>query len=154
MKEDIDDIDRRLLNRLMRQGRATWADLAEELGLTAPAIAQRVRRLEDRGIIRQFAAWVAPEAVAPVSAYVSVALNGANHQPFREGVSALDSVQECSYLAGADEYLLKVRCRSLAELEHLVSHNLRHLPGVMRATPSVVLSTVKDSPVLPMGGIQ
>src|SRR4029450_857376 len=72
--ESVDSVDRTILRTLMVDGRATWADLAVELGLTAPAIAQRVRRLQDRGLIRQFAALVAPDQFAPISAFVSVAL--------------------------------------------------------------------------------
>ncbi|MEO6350085.1 MAG: AsnC family transcriptional regulator, partial [Candidatus Limnocylindrales bacterium] len=54
----MDYIDVRIVDDLMRRGRATWADLAGKLGLTAPAIAQRVRRLEERGLIRGYAALV------------------------------------------------------------------------------------------------
>jgi Lrp/AsnC family leucine-responsive transcriptional regulator len=138
----------------MRQGRATWADLAEELGLTAPAIAQRVRRLEDRGIIRQFAAWVAPEAVAPVCAYVFVRFGHPDRLgEFRERIAGLEAVQEFHRLAGADDYVLKVRCRSLAELEGLVSETLPKIPGVMRTRSSIVLSTLKETPLLPVSGV-
>jgi DNA-binding Lrp family transcriptional regulator len=54
----MDATDLSILRQLMRDGRATWADLAVDLGLTAPAIAQRVRRLQDRGIIRHFGVWL------------------------------------------------------------------------------------------------
>ena len=138
----------------MRNGRATWADLAVELGLTAPAIAQRVRRLEERGVIKQFAAWVAPDAVTPVSAIVAVQLDKqAARDGFHRQAGALESVQECHHLAGPDDYVLKVRCGSLAELEQLVSATLAKIPGVVRTRTSVVLSTIKDTPVLPMPGM-
>ena len=79
----------------MRQGRATWADLADELGLTAPAIAQRVRRIEDRGVIQQFAAWVAPEAVAPVAAFVSLRCERSDgRDQLRRRLNELEQVQE------------------------------------------------------------
>src|SRR5688500_8187765 len=98
---ELDDLDRRLLARLMREGRATWADLADALGLTAPAIAQRVHRLSDRGVIRQFAAIVAPEAVAPVAAYVTLTIEGPDpREKLAQRVAALDAVQECARLAG------------------------------------------------------
>lgn len=151
---ELDDIDRRLLSTLMREGRATWADLAEELGLTAPAIAQRVRRLEERGVIRQFAAWVDPESVAPISAYVFVRFDGPGQRGrFREEVLRLAQVQECSRLAGEEDYLLKVRCGSLTELEQLLGVTLPKIPGVVRARASVVLATIKDTPILPIPGV-
>jgi Lrp/AsnC family leucine-responsive transcriptional regulator len=151
--EPLDDLDRGLLFRLMRQGRATWADLAEELGLTAPAIAQRVRRLEERGVIKHFAAWVDAEAIAPVAAYVAVRFDRPELKArFRQEVARLDSVQECCQLAGEDDYILKVRCGSLRELEELVATTLPKIPGVARTRTSVVLSTVKDTPVLALPG--
>ena len=153
-KSELDEIDRRLLARLMRNGRATWADLAVELGLTAPAIAGRVRRLEERGVIRQFAAWVAAEAVAPVCAFLALRFERPDlRDDFHRQVGELECVQECAHLAGADNYLLKVRCVSLAELEQLVAVALPRIPGVARVRTSVVLSSVKDTPVLPVAGI-
>lgn len=153
MKDKLDELDRRLLHRLMRNGRATWADLAEDSGLTAPAIAQRVRRLEERGVIQQFAAWVAADTLLPVAAYVGVTLGGADHQEFREAVRALDFVQECSHVASSDDYVLKVRCASVSELEEAVTATLRRIQGVTRVTTTVILATVKATPVLPIPGV-
>lgn len=151
----FDDLDRQLLARLMRQGRATWSDLAADLELTAPAIAARVRRMEDQGVIRQFAAWVAPEAVAPICAFVHLDLvRPESREKFRRQVSALDYVQECHRLAGAHEYLLKVRCATLRALEDVLNRILPALPGVGAVRSSVVLSTVKDTPVLPLPGTE
>ena len=147
----MDDLDRRLLHRLMRNGRATWSDLAVELGITAPAIAQRVRRLERAGVIRQFAAWVDPQAVAPLAAFVSAWLPAdGDHGAFREQAAKLEPVQECHWVAGEDAYLLKVRCATTAQLERLV-RTLTDDLGAARTRTRVVLATVKESPVLPMG---
>jgi Lrp/AsnC family leucine-responsive transcriptional regulator len=149
--EPLDELDQKLLARLMRQGRATWADLADELGITAPAVAQRVRRLEDRGVIRQFAAWVAPAAVAPVAAWVAVRLDRADQRErFHQRVRETDAVQECHRVTGDDDYLLKVRCASVAALDELLSATLARWPGVGRTRASLVLATVKDTPVLPL----
>jgi len=149
--EPLDELDQKLLARLMRQGRATWADLADELGVTAPAIAQRVRRLEDRGVIRQFAAWVAPEAVAPVTAWVAVRLDRADQREhFHQRALESDAIQECHRVTGDDDYLLKVRCASVAALDEFLSITLARWPGVGRTRASLVLATVKDTPVLPL----
>ena len=152
---ELDDLDRRLLARLMREGRATWADLADALGLTAPAIAQRVHRLTDSGVIRQFAAIVAPEAVAPVTAYVTLTVERPDpREKLAQRVAALDAVQECVRLAGDADYLLKVRAMSLAELDELVGGVLGKIPGVVRTRTSVVLASVKDTPILPIPGLR
>ena len=150
-KGELDSIDRQLVGRLMRDGRASWADLAHELGLTAPAIAQRVRRLQDRGVIRHFAAWVDPESVAPVCAMLALRHDAPERRAaFHEEIAGVGAVQECHQVTGSDDYVLKVRCASLKELRELVSDTLPAMPGVSRVRTSVVLSTIKETPVLPL----
>ena len=149
----FDASDRTLLRLLMRDGRATWADLAVELGLTAPAIAQRVRRLQDRGVIRHFAAWVAPAAVAPLTAFVELSMPvGADYAELQRALEQLDSAQECYRVSGEYQYLLKVRCASLDELARLLDRDLpRVCPGFVGPLRSrVVLATLKESTVLPV----
>ena len=149
----LDGFDRTLLRLLMHDGRATWADLAVELGLTAPAVAQRVRRLQDRGVIRHFAAWVAPGTVAPLTAFVEVSIGaGDDGAALQQGLERLDSVQECYRLSGEYQYLLKLRCASLDELARLLDGDLpRAWPGVIGPLRSrVVLATLEESTVLPV----
>jgi Lrp/AsnC family leucine-responsive transcriptional regulator len=89
----IDDVDLRILGRLSRDGRATWISLAQEMGLTPPAIAARVRRLVDRGVIRQFAACVDPAAVGAITAFVDVTFGDADgHDHFRQAVGRLVAI--------------------------------------------------------------
>jgi Lrp/AsnC family leucine-responsive transcriptional regulator len=135
----------------MRQGRTTWADLASELGLTAPAIAQRVRRLEKRGLIQGYAALLNPAAVGGVSAFVSLELDDpAARAGIREAMSALDEVQSCDRIAGDVVFLLRVHCLSAAGLDLLTSSTLPSIPGVRVTSVTVVLMTIKDSRVLPL----
>jgi len=149
--DPLDETDAGLLHRLMRQGRATWSDLAVELGLTAPAIAQRVRRLEDRGVIRHFTALVDPQALAPVAAFLSVRpAVPRNAEQMRRQLTSIESIQECHFLGGEHEHLLKVRCRSLGELHRLISEILPQA-GAIVTDVRVVLSTCKETPVLPIG---
>jgi len=146
----IDDLDRQLLGRLMRDGRATWSDLANDVGITAPAIAQRVRRMEQSGVVRGFAAIVDPAGIAPVAAFVTLRPGpGDDHTFVAERVVKLAAVQECHYLAGDDGYLLKVRCRSVEELDRLVRHTLRELAPAAVISTQVILATAKESPVVP-----
>lgn len=148
--EFLDETDQLLLGRLMHQGRATWADLADELGLTAPAIAQRVRRLEERGVISGFAALAAPEALAPVCAFLTLGVrpSAQGGKELRNRIARVDAVQECHDLGS--EYLLKVRCESLQELQRLVTESLSDLceegPAVTRV--QVVLGTLKETPAM------
>jgi Lrp/AsnC family transcriptional regulator, leucine-responsive regulatory protein len=145
---EIDTVDLRLLRRLATDGRATWADLAVETDMTAPGVAQRVRRLRERGVLRGFAALIAPEAVAPICAFVSIALDGSrDHAAFRAAVQAMPEVQECHHVAGDADYLVKLRCRSLAHLEEILGEGLPD--GIRTARTTVVVSTVKEEPLTP-----
>jgi Lrp/AsnC family transcriptional regulator, leucine-responsive regulatory protein len=147
----IDTIDLGILGRLSRDGRASWAGLAGELGLTAPAIAARVRRLVDRGVIRQFAAWISPGSTGAVTAFVEVTFDHPDaHDPFRQAVGRLVAVQECHRIAGGAEYLLKVRARSADELEALLATVLPRTARGATLRVAMVLSTVKESPVFPL----
>jgi Lrp/AsnC family transcriptional regulator, leucine-responsive regulatory protein len=150
-REVSDATDLGILGRLARDGRATWADLAHELGLTAPAIAARVRRLVDRGIIRQFTASISPSALGAVTAFIEVSFGDPDaHEEFRTAVGRLVAVQECHRVAGSSQYLMKVRARSSAELDHLLATVLPRAARGATLYVSMVLSTVKESPVFPL----
>lgn len=136
----------------MKEGRLTWAELGERLGLSAPAAAERVRKLEERGVIRGFAALADPEIAGfPVLAYVFVTLESqAKRKVFAEAVRKHEAIQECHHVAGEDDFLLKVRCRGMKELERLLAEDLKSRMGIARTRTTVVLGTAKESIVLPV----
>jgi len=148
----MDAVDHKLLTVLMEDGRASWADLAEAVGLSAPAVAERVHRLEDRGAIHGYAARVNGSQVgAHMTAFVAVTLDGPGARDgFLRVVRDTVEVQECHHTAGDDDYLLKVRCGGTGDLERLLSDVLKSVTGVSRTRTTVVLSTVKDSTLLPL----
>ena len=148
----MDAIDLLVLERLQADGRETWATLGEALGLTGPAAADRVRRLEERGVIRGFAALVEPDAAgATLTAFVAVTLERPRHRAaFLARVADMAEVQECHHVAGEDDYLLKVRCRGPADLDRVLSDELKGVPGVARTRTTIVLRTVKETPVVPL----
>ncbi len=147
---DIQDIQ--ALRLLMREGRSTWSELARLLGLSAPAAADRVRRLEERGVIRGYSAVVDPEAVGlGVTAFVAVTLERPEHRAgFLGWVDGAPEVQECHHVAGDCDFLLKVRCAAVRDLEAIVSEEIKGLHGVTSTRTTVVLSTRKETPVLPL----
>jgi Lrp/AsnC family leucine-responsive transcriptional regulator len=147
---DIQDIQ--ALRLLMREGRSTWSELARLLGLSAPAAADRVRRLEERGVIRGYSAVVDPEAVGlGVTAFVAVTLEKPEHRAgFLGWVDGAPEVQECHHVAGEGDFLLKVRCAAVRDLEAIVSEEIKGLHGVTSTRTTVVLSTRKETPVLPL----
>jgi Lrp/AsnC family leucine-responsive transcriptional regulator len=148
----MDALDYKALAQLMENGRATWTELAHGLGLSAPAVADRVRRLEERGVIRGYAALVDPEAVGyTLTAFVTVTTDRPEHRaPFLDLAQRLPEVQECHHVAGDDDYLLKLVCRNPRDLDRVVSDELKSLPGVLRTRTTIVLATHKATPVVPL----
>jgi Lrp/AsnC family leucine-responsive transcriptional regulator len=150
----LDEIDRNTLLRLMRDARLSWADLGHELGLSAPAAAERVRRLRSSGVISGFSVRVDPERVGlALTVYVAVRIGRPEDRPkFLSYVAERPEVQECHHVTGDDDYLLKIRCAGVRRLETILSEELKGtIPSVATRT-TLVLSTLKDSPVLPLDG--
>ena len=147
----MDATDTKILSLLLRDGREAWARIGERVGLTGPAVAERVRRLEQQGIIRGYAALVTPEAVGfAFTAFVSVTLETPHHRrAFLARVVSLAEVQECHHVTGDDDYLLKVRCRGPVDLDRLLTAQLKSGPGVVRTRTLVVLRSEKESVGLP-----
>jgi Lrp/AsnC family leucine-responsive transcriptional regulator len=148
---NLDSLDSKALRLLTDRGRATWAELAQQLNLSAPAAADRVRRLEERGIIRGYAALIEPASVGyPLTAYVSVSLDRPQHRfELLDYAKATGEVAECHHVAGDEDYLLKFRCRGTEDLDRLLIE-LKNLNGVSRTRATVVLSTAKESVAVPI----
>jgi Lrp/AsnC family leucine-responsive transcriptional regulator len=148
----LNPLDIKALKLLMREGRATWADLGQRLGLSAPSAADRIHKLERRGVIRGYAALVDAASVGyPLTAYVSVSL--ASHRDraaFLRGIEKMEQVSECHHVSGDDDYLLKVRCRGTLDLDHLLAKELKDKLGVARTRTTIVLSTAKESVRVPV----
>jgi len=136
----------------MSRGRVTWSELAATLELSAPATADRVRRLEERGVIQGYSALVNPEVVGcGLTAFISVTLERPEHRdPFLQRILELPEIQECHHVAGDDDYLLKVRCHSTQDLEQIIGEKIKSLQGIVRTRTTIVLSTAKETPALPL----
>ena len=149
---DIDALDKKILQALSHNGRTRWADLAATCGVSSPAIAARVRRLEKRGVIQGYTALLSPEALGQsLMALIFVTLEHPKHrQTFLEFVQANPAIQECHHITGEGDYLLKVRCSGTAQLEHILSDCIKGLPGIQQTRTSIALSTVKETPNLPI----
>ncbi|MDA8192680.1 MAG: Lrp/AsnC family transcriptional regulator [Thermaerobacter sp.] len=148
----MDTSDLKALSELMMNGRMTWAELASCLGLSSPATAERVHRLQEQGVIKGFTALVEPEAVGcGLTAFVAVILERPEHRnPFLQRIAEMREVQECHHVAGEDDYMLKVRCRGTRDLERVVSDEIKSMPGVARTRTTIVMRTHKETPVPPM----
>jgi Lrp/AsnC family leucine-responsive transcriptional regulator len=151
-KTELDDLDLKLLARLMADGRVTWAQLASEVGLSGPSVTERVRKLERLGVLEGFTAKVSPESVGyGLLAFVAVSISGPTHQEDLLGwAESAVEVQECHVVAGAHDYLLKVRCQDSKDLERVLNRGLRLVPGVVRTNSSIVLTTAKETSAVPL----
>ena len=146
----MDELDSQILAALMTDGRVTWSDLAARCGVSSPAISERVRRLEKRGVIQGYRVVVDPEQLGyDITAFVAVVLE---HPKYREGfldyVQVTPAIQECHHVAGDGDYLLKVRCSRMVDLERILSEEIKGLPGILQTKTSIALSTVKETTAL------
>ncbi|WP_241654776.1 Lrp/AsnC family transcriptional regulator [Sporolactobacillus shoreae] len=148
---ELDSYDEKILRMLMANARATWSDLASSIGLSSPAAADRVRRLEEKGIIKGYGVAVDPELVGYFcTAFVAVTLERAElRSDFLHLIDCLKEVQECHHIAGDYDYLLKVRCINTKDLDRVISSGLKSLPGI-RTRTTIVLNTLKESTRLPL----
>ena len=144
------DVDRQLLAALARDGRASYTELAEKVGLSVSAVHQRVRRLEQRGVIRGYTVVVEPEAVGLLlTAFISVTpLDPAAPDDVPERPSGIQDIEACHSVAGEENYILKVRVDTPAALETLLA-KIRSEAGVSTRT-TIVLSTSYEARPLPL----
>jgi Lrp/AsnC family leucine-responsive transcriptional regulator len=148
MKESLDSVDSKALAALMSDGRISWADLAEKLDLSAPAAAERARKLQERGLITGYRAIPNPAALGyELLAFVYVTAPGSPQRraPLLKAIAKHPLVLECHHLAGEDDLMLKVRCRSIAQLEDLLMNDLKGRYNVTRTRTSIALGTIKET---------
>ncbi len=152
----LDEVDLKTLQLLMEKGRATWAELAQVLGLSPPAAAERVRRLEERGVIRGYAAIADPDALGlALTAFIAVTLERPEHRaPFQEYVDNTPHILECYHIAGDFDFLLKVRCANTRELDDLIGDGVKGLPGISRTQTTIVMRTRKETVALPLERVE
>lgn len=148
----MDSYDLKIIELLQINARIKWADLASRVGLSAPATADRVNRLMENGVIKNFGVLLNAEKVgSELTAFVAVSLERPEHRaPFLKLIQSLTEVQECHHIAGEDDYLLKVRSRNTKDLDRVISHEIKGLTGVVRTKTTIVMDTVKESIELPL----
>lgn len=148
----MDEIDRKIAIAVQQDGAAGLSDLAKVSGLSVSATAERVKRLEERGVIRGWHAALDPAEVGcPLLAFVRVAVRpGHDEIGFRRAARKLEAVLECHQLTGEWSFLVKLRVADIAALDHLLAHELRSLPGIERLAVEVAMATIKETALLPV----
>jgi len=150
-KSELDVVDRKVLRALTADGRASYQGIADLVGLSRPAVMERVKRLEEAGYIKGYAARIDRARMGfPVTAFVAVryaSQDTASYEPLMQQLAAHPNVLECHHVAGEDCYILKVATANLERLQGL----LRDLHGPTGKTSvntrtTIVLSTMFEKP--------
>jgi Lrp/AsnC family leucine-responsive transcriptional regulator len=139
---ELDDIDRRLLDLLQDDCRTPLVRLGEQVGLSAPSVLERIKKLEAAGIVSGYHAVLDAKRLGlDITAFIGVITgHPAAISHFEQQVSAMDDVLECHHVTGEYTLLLKVKTANTSSLERLISR-IRLLDGVVRTETLVVLST-------------
>jgi Lrp/AsnC family transcriptional regulator, leucine-responsive regulatory protein len=152
MAAGLDHIDRRILRLLREDGRVSHAAMAKAVGLSGPAVHERVRKLEQRGVIAAYTAVLDPIALdRPYVAFIMVTLSEGNEfaadEPIVARICEEPDVLEFHRIAGEDCYLIKVRTATNRDLEQLL-RRIRKIRGVARTRTTIVLSTELERPTI------
>jgi Lrp/AsnC family transcriptional regulator, leucine-responsive regulatory protein len=152
MAAGLDSIDRKILRLLREDGRMSHAAIAKAVGLSGPAVHDRVRKLEERGIIAGYAAILDPHSldrsnVAFIMVTLSEGSEFAMDEPIVARICEEPDVLEFHRIAGQDCYMIKVRSATTKDLERLL-RRIRSIRGVARTRTTIVLSTELERPTI------
>ena len=152
MARIIDELDARILELLQDNARITQSDIAKAVGMAPSAVLERMRKLEARGAIREYAAVIDPHvAELPLLAFVSVRTSEYGpDQPSAHALANIPEVLEVHHVAGDDCYLLKVRARDAEHLGLLLRQQIAVVPHVTSTRTTVVLGTTKETSRIPI----
>lgn len=149
MARKLDEINRKILALLQEDGRMKRQDVAKEVGLSTPAVSERMNKLLERGVIERYTAVVNPKAVKKeVTAFITMGVERINSNNGLENkIRQSPDILECHAITGGASHLLKVRVSDIAALNDLINQ-IKQWEGVTRVESNVVLSTLKETNVL------
>lgn len=145
----LDQIDKFLIEHLQENGRQTTSELAQQVGMSVPAVAERIKKLQENGVIIGYGAMIDPKKVGmDVGAHITLISESSSH--YREVVDlaiAHPEVLDCVTLTGEGSHILIVRTENTGTLEKLLSE-IQSWPGVKRTEARIVLSQYKERGVI------
>ena len=151
-------VDRQILMVLQERGRIPNVQLAAEVGLSPSAVLERVRKLEERGIIERYVALVDNRKIGlGTIAFVAVSLNlhrKDSIENFKSFIAECSEILECYHIAGTEDYLLKVYSRDIDDYEHFLIDKLTNVKGIDRVRTMFVLSTLKRETAVPLNAFE
>ncbi|MBN2618299.1 MAG: Lrp/AsnC family transcriptional regulator [Spirochaetales bacterium] len=144
--ENLDKINRKILNILQDDCSITNNELAKRVGLAPATTLERVRKLESRGILSKYVAQINPKTVdKDTVAFVELSLSKhttENVDSFNKTIATLEEVEDCYRISGDRDYLLKVRVKDIKDFDRFSFEQLSKLPGVERCSTKFVLKTI------------
>ncbi len=148
----LNDTDSRILGILQQDGRRSYADLGSDLGMAGPSAYERVKKLETRGVIRGYSADVSPAAVGlSVLAFTWVTqAPGTISMDLTPDFAAIREIEECHYIAGEADYILKIRARDMEHLGTIV-RRVQTTQHVFSTETDVVFTTGFEGRAIPLG---
>jgi Lrp/AsnC family transcriptional regulator, leucine-responsive regulatory protein len=154
MKIKLDAIDRKILELLQINSNITNAQLAQEIGLSPAPTLERVKKLETSGVIKSYHAMIDGASVGlGVSTFVMVTLKGHNKEnieKFMKAIRKIDEVVECHHVTGQADFILKIVSADIPSYQNLMLEKVTNIEVVDSLQSTVILSTFKDSKVLPL----
>ena len=153
-KRPLDRLDRRILQELQQDGRISYVDLAERVGLSSTPCIERVKRLEKDGYIEGYYARLNPALLGyGMLVFVEISLSYQSpdaFQKFNKAVGSLPYLLECHLVSGDADYLIKARINDMSEYRALLGDMLLTLPGVKNSKSYIVMEEVKETAQLPV----
>ncbi|HEY5826010.1 MAG TPA: Lrp/AsnC family transcriptional regulator [Cyclobacteriaceae bacterium] len=154
MKYKLDAIDRKILEILQNNSNITNAQLAQEIGLSPAPTLERVKKLENGGVLKSYHAVVDYSSVGlGVSTFVMVSLKGHNKEnieKFMKAIRKIDEVIECHHVTGQADFILKIVSTDIPAYQNLMLEKVSNIEVVDSMQSMVILSTFKDSKVVPI----
>jgi DNA-binding Lrp family transcriptional regulator len=154
MKAKLDAIDKKILEILQANSNITNAQLAQEIGLSPAPTLERVKKLETQGVIKSYHAVVDMASVGlGVCTFVTVSLKGHNKdniEKFIKAISRIPEVVECHHVTGQADFILKIVAPDIPAYQNLMLEKVTNIEVVDNMQSIVILSTFKDSRVLPL----
>lgn len=150
----LDKVDRKILEILQKNAKITNAQLSKEIGLSPAPTLERVKKLETSGVIDSYHAKLNTAKVGlGISTFVQIKLTGhdkASIRTFIDAIHKIDEVIECHHVTGSSDFILKVIAKDIASYQQLMLDKVNEVPVVDSLQSLVILSTFKDSKVLPV----
>ncbi|MDR2130626.1 MAG: Lrp/AsnC ligand binding domain-containing protein [Odoribacteraceae bacterium] len=148
-KYQIDDVDRKILTHLVKNARVPFLEIARECGISGAAIHQRVRKMEESGIIEGSRFVVKPEALGlGVCAFVGVTLDHAHaYKTVVKEIETVPEVLECHFITGSFTFLIKLRCTDHDHLMDILINTFQNIPGISKTETFISLDQLIDKQV-------